>query len=139
MNTDTLASTLRRLMRDHNETQYTLPKAAGVTQSTLQRILSGETLEPKLSTLERLADYFEVTVGELRGKPAESSAALPDPTADQVSAIVGIMERTIKKHSLVMTTEEKQVFAALLFEACADGDLTDSAAQALAKSVKFKK
>jgi transcriptional regulator with XRE-family HTH domain len=58
---------LQALMAHHKLSGYELARRAGVNQPTLQRILSGETVEPKTSTLKKIADYFHVTVEDLTG------------------------------------------------------------------------
>lgn len=51
-----------------------LAHQTGVPQSTLSRILSGETTQPHRSSLEPLATFFQVSVNQLLGK--EPIAAL---------------------------------------------------------------
>jgi len=46
---------------------YELQRATGVPQPTIHRILSGESNDPRTKTLQPLADYFGVTVADLRG------------------------------------------------------------------------
>lgn len=48
--------------------QNELARRTGVTQPTIARILSGESLDPDTATLLPLAKYFEVTPGQLRGE-----------------------------------------------------------------------
>ena len=57
-------------------------EAAGVTQPTLHRILAGKVKDPKLSTIERLADRFGVPLGWLTGEteslPVDESTGAKD-------------------------------------------------------------
>lgn len=47
---------------------YSLAKAIpGMKQPTIYRILSGESKDPKTPTLKRIADYFRVSIDDLRG------------------------------------------------------------------------
>lgn len=50
-----------------------LSKKCGVPVSTINRILAGTVVDPKISTLKPLADYFGITVDQLLGY-----AALPE-------------------------------------------------------------
>jgi len=45
-----------------------LARLANMNQPTLHRILSGEIKEPKSSTLQPLATFFRVSLGQLRGE-----------------------------------------------------------------------
>jgi SOS-response transcriptional repressor LexA len=56
---------------------HELQRVTGVPQPTIHRILSGESTDPRTSTLQPLADYFRVTVAELRDRDLESSVTLP--------------------------------------------------------------
>jgi len=68
-----LARSLARLMASHlvkgkpisaNE----LSKRSKVPQSTITRMLSGYVTDPRASSLERIAAYFNVTLAALRGE-----------------------------------------------------------------------
>lgn len=48
------------------ESVYALAHRCGLNQPTLQRIMSGETKEPSAPTLKKVADYFGVTIDDLR-------------------------------------------------------------------------
>lgn len=45
---------------------YELQRATGVPQPTIHRILSGESNDPRTKTLQPLAEYFGVSVAEMR-------------------------------------------------------------------------
>jgi len=50
-----------------------------VPQPTITRIISGETTTPRIDTLVRLAEYFEVTVSQLIGEtPLATDAVLAE-------------------------------------------------------------
>lgn len=56
-------------------------------QPTIHRILTGESTEPRLSTLKPLADYFGVSVSELRGEGVlEMDAPYYYPAAKEAGA-----------------------------------------------------
>lgn len=63
--TTTTGRTLARLMREHDISQNELARLTNVPQPTIQRIISGESKEPRRSNLAKLAAYFGVTVAYL--------------------------------------------------------------------------
>lgn len=65
----TVHERLAQLMKDHNISQNQLAAKTKVPQPTIQRILSGESRDPRHSTLEKIARFFKVNVSELRGDP----------------------------------------------------------------------
>ena len=57
---------LKREMRACNTiTQYELEKRSGVPQTTIQRILSGKTKNPKMATINKLAAALEINTNRL--------------------------------------------------------------------------
>lgn len=58
---------LKKLRNDKGETLSALSKQVGISQPTLSRYESGER-KPKYEQLEKLADYFGVSVPYLRGE-----------------------------------------------------------------------
>lgn len=64
----TLADNLRRLMDHHDLSQLQLSKKSGVGQSTLSNLLDVSRhleINPRLSTLQQLADFFQLPVWQL--------------------------------------------------------------------------
>lgn len=58
-----LAHNLQRLMDHHGLSQAELGRKSGVGQSTLSKLLNlndPSTMNPRASTLEQLADYFDI-------------------------------------------------------------------------------
>lgn len=51
---------LKRLMEEQGVSQYALAARAGVPQPTIQRILSGETRNPKMDTIRQLLSALGV-------------------------------------------------------------------------------
>lgn len=54
-----------------------LQEATKVPQPTIHRILTGESRDPKTKTLQPLADYFGVTVADLRDRDFANEQSLP--------------------------------------------------------------
>ena len=66
-----------RLLQTHNVKAYTVAKATGISQGLLSEYKSGKK-EPSIPNLQKLADYFDVTVDDLLGNknsPAEDGEA----------------------------------------------------------------
>ncbi len=58
-------SNVKQLMQKQNIREAGLSRLTGIPLTTLHKILSGKTSDPRISTLQTLANYFEVTVDEL--------------------------------------------------------------------------
>lgn len=76
---------LAQLMMQHRMTQAELEAASGVPQSTISRILSGRTPNPKLETLQALAKALDVSVATLA---SEAAPPTPPPTRTRPGAEV---------------------------------------------------
>ena len=55
-----------RLLKEHNVTAYKVAKATGISTSTLSEWKNGN-YKPKADKLQKIADYFNVTVDYLLG------------------------------------------------------------------------
>jgi len=70
---------LEWLINQGRTNAYELQRATGVPQPTIHRILSGESTDPRTKTLQPLADYFRVSVADLRDRDLTSlKGAEPD-------------------------------------------------------------
>jgi transcriptional regulator with XRE-family HTH domain len=65
LSSDLLANNLRRLSQDIGINEAELARRTKVPQPTLHKILSGETEDPRVSTLKELADFFSTTIDDL--------------------------------------------------------------------------
>jgi transcriptional regulator with XRE-family HTH domain len=68
--TRTFAANLRRLMGD--ATQQDIADKVGMSRTALNKILQG-LVDPRLSTVQALADVLGKPIGELTGEPAETA------------------------------------------------------------------
>ena len=59
---------LRHLMTLHNIGENELERLSEVTQPTIHRILSGESISPRDSNVGKIAKYFNVSNAQLRGE-----------------------------------------------------------------------
>lgn len=64
-----------QLLRKHNLSAYKVSKLTGVTQSTLSDWKRGRST-PKTDTLQKLADYFDVSVDYLMGGESDEPNAI---------------------------------------------------------------
>jgi len=61
---ESIAKRILQLCGERGITLNGLSYIAGVPQSTIQSILSGKSKNPRLSTLKKLCDGFEITLAE---------------------------------------------------------------------------
>lgn len=64
----TLQNTLATLLKEHNMSESQLGKALSMPRATINRIASGKTPDPRVSTLNSIAKYFNITVNQLLGE-----------------------------------------------------------------------
>ncbi|RUQ81719.1 helix-turn-helix domain-containing protein [Legionella septentrionalis] len=63
-----LAQTLDKLLKyDKKLTPAALARELGIPTNKITRILNGDVTDPKASTLLQIANYFEITIGQLLG------------------------------------------------------------------------
>ena len=67
---------LRFLRKKHNLTQGELANVLNMSKSTISMYENGNRL-PSFEVLEAFADYFNVSVGVLRGEPENSTTRIP--------------------------------------------------------------
>lgn len=72
---------LRALRERRQIKRRVLAELCGLSQHMIRRYEEGE-MEPKASSLEVLADYFEVTVDYLLGREKKSGKGLKSPSHD---------------------------------------------------------
>ncbi|WP_447940118.1 LexA family transcriptional regulator [Pseudoxanthomonas mexicana] len=80
---------LRTLMRIEELSENQLSRNTGVPQPTIHRVLSGRVADPRDGTLRPLAEYFGVTVEQLRTTLPNSDAIAEPVAAYKVKAIDG--------------------------------------------------
>ena len=75
---DVIVLRLTRLCEIRNITTNKLATLSGITQSTLENIMSGKTRNPKLKTLHKLAVGLNMTVSELLDFPEMNETIFED-------------------------------------------------------------
>ncbi|OGO96410.1 MAG: hypothetical protein A3F41_03130 [Coxiella sp. RIFCSPHIGHO2_12_FULL_44_14] len=66
-----LAQNLNILFKNHHSTASQVAHAVDIPMMTVRRLLSGETVDPRISTLKLIADHFGVTVDSLMGSNSQ--------------------------------------------------------------------
>lgn len=75
---DVMIKRLRELCADRGITVNRLATQSGITQSTVENLMSGKTKNPKLKTLHKLASGLDMTVSELLDFPEMNETAFDD-------------------------------------------------------------
>ena len=66
-NQNLIAENLSTLLKQNNLNANQLAQLIGIPMMTVRRLLSGETEDPRISTLKMIADYFNISVDLLIG------------------------------------------------------------------------
>lgn len=81
-----LSKNLFRLLDSHQVSEYDLAKNLNIPYNTINRIINGTTTDPRLSTLQQIADYFGVSLDFLVGSnEASKKISIPLMSWDFVS------------------------------------------------------
>ncbi len=75
---DAIIKRLSELCAEKKITTNKLATLSGITQSTVENIMSGKTKNPKLKTLHKLAIGLNMTVSELLDFPEMNEVAFED-------------------------------------------------------------
>lgn len=75
---DIIILRLTRLCEERNITINKLAALSGITQSTVENIMSGKTKNPKLKTLHKLAVGLNLTLSELLDFPEMNETIFED-------------------------------------------------------------
>lgn len=76
-------TTLKTLREKHNLSQYKLADMLGVSQSTVGMWESGKN-KPEYANLVKLADIFNVSIGELAGSEEDKKIPLTEKQGDKI-------------------------------------------------------
>jgi transcriptional regulator with XRE-family HTH domain len=63
--TEQLSANLKRLLKENRISESELAQALNIPVMTVRRIVSGETADPRISTLKLFADYFDISLDHL--------------------------------------------------------------------------
>lgn len=56
-----LSDRFKKLIEENGITPYTIALKTGIAQSTISRLLKGQTAKPNIKNIETLAEYFHTT------------------------------------------------------------------------------
>lgn len=60
--------TIRKLMEHFKMTEADLCRGVSLPQTTINRLLTGQTSDPRISTLAALAEFFDISLDQIIGK-----------------------------------------------------------------------
>lgn len=69
---------IESIMKDRGISRYKLSKETGVPYTTITQILNGRTKNPQIAALQRIADYFDVSVDAFIGEETSPYYALTE-------------------------------------------------------------
>lgn len=115
--TNRLAQNLTRLMIDQNVQWVDLARALNLPVMTVRRIVSGETQDPRISTLKRLADYFGVSVDSLLTESVAQSESKSVST--QWVPILSWADLHAKQSMIGVDLEASQLWQPIVFHQAA--------------------
>jgi len=61
---ETLRMRIRELCAEYNISEHKLSTRAGINRSTLATLMTGDSNDPKFSTLSKIAQGFEMSISE---------------------------------------------------------------------------
>ena len=61
---EAIVKRIRELCKQNSLTPNALSYAAGISQSTIKSILNGESTNPGIVTIKKIADGFDITINE---------------------------------------------------------------------------
>lgn len=74
-----IKDTLKALMDARGVSGYALSERTKIPQPTIHRILTGESKDPKTDTLQPIAEFFGMSVSQLRDWPPKFGEQIPVP------------------------------------------------------------
>ncbi len=109
-----LSENITKLLKAHDTNESDLARQLNLTYNTIHRLVSGTTFDPKLSTLQQIAEYFNVSLDFLltSSNPCSSTTdtprTVPVITWDKLP-ITTIDTSTISKWLPIATDEKKLI------------------------------
>jgi transcriptional regulator with XRE-family HTH domain len=114
-----LLKNLHKLMQRQGITEAQLARETAIPQPTMHKILSGKTADPRISTLQSIAQYFSMSVDDLfsancSSKSASSSStqlvSIIDWNDCDNSSLAKAMQSADAKDAIVITHSSEQLF-----------------------------
>jgi SOS-response transcriptional repressor LexA len=83
-----LAKNLQMLLNEHQVTEGEIAQSLAIPVMTVRRLVSGETTDPRISTLKLMADYFNVSIDSLIEDNTSKSISLMSKSMPQFVPIL---------------------------------------------------
>jgi transcriptional regulator with XRE-family HTH domain len=83
-----LAKNLRMLLNEHQVTEGEIAQSLAIPVMTVRRLVSGETTDPRISTVKLMADYFNVSIDSLIEDNTSNSISLMNKSMPQFVPIL---------------------------------------------------
>ncbi len=103
-----LSEVLKALLQHRKLTVSELARHTGIVQPVIYRMTTGETDNPKLSSLLPIANYFNVNVSQLIG---EEPLSHEDNTEKHVKAIPLLTIANVQEYKKIIPNEPKNIMA----------------------------
>jgi phage repressor protein C with HTH and peptisase S24 domain len=78
---------IKQIKKENGLTNETLAERSGISVGTLNKLLSGATADPKLSTLSALAETFHCSIDELLGRKKETTPIIPEALSQKYAEL----------------------------------------------------
>jgi transcriptional regulator with XRE-family HTH domain len=88
---------LKRLMDEQGISIFEISKRSKISFQTIQNILEGKTKSPQAKTIRRLADYFRVTIRQIKGLDKLNEVETPDRIELLESRLVQLENQVVRK------------------------------------------
>ena len=106
----TISTHLSKLMKHHAISQAALSRATGVAQPTINRILCEVTLNPRHDSMERLANFFDVTPDSMYGSPSKKSRDNSEAYLNELSEKIRCLSAADRSALFVKIAENPKKF-----------------------------
>lgn len=94
-----IAKNLQALMMERNVTETEIARTLNTSVMTVRRVISGETEDPRISTVQLIAGYFNVSIDSLLKDHGQSPAITLGTNAHQFVPVLD-WETLIKKNNI---------------------------------------
>ncbi|PIQ43216.1 MAG: hypothetical protein COV52_01745 [Gammaproteobacteria bacterium CG11_big_fil_rev_8_21_14_0_20_46_22] len=84
----TVSDVLTRLLKEHKITSAKLAERISTPRATITNIAKGRTTDPRISTLEAIASYFDISVDQLLGKETISQQNIADTVTQRLIPVI---------------------------------------------------
>ncbi|PNQ83082.1 helix-turn-helix transcriptional regulator [Paenibacillus sp. F4] len=103
-----ISEKIKDLMGKKDITAYRLAKDTNIPYTTLTKILNGTTKNPQIDSLSLIADYFNTTVDDLRGKEDIAAPEWANETDKNDLSELLLKEEEVTYNGVVLTEEDKK-------------------------------